>query len=68
MTGVVLLTTEDNVHAGIGVAQGIKYVIHTTLPCQIAMNDNKQLQDRMPNKLAAWALSVRHKINVSLHG
>ena len=69
MTGVVLLTTEDNVHAGIGVAQGIQYVIHTTLPCQITMNDdNKQLHDWMPNKLAAWALSVRHKINVSLHG
>ena len=54
MTGVVLLTTEDNVHAGIGVAQGVQYVIHTTVPCPITMNDdNKQLQDRMPNKLAA---------------
>ena len=54
MTGVVLLTPEDNVYAGIGVAQGIQYVIHTTLPCQIIMyDDNKQLHDWMPNKLAA---------------
>ena len=48
MTGVVLLTPEDNVHAGIGVAQGIQYIIYTTLPCQITMNDaNKELHDWM---------------------